>query len=58
MAQRLGGIVSLKNIREERLALASVMSVVCMSKEGTLICEVSLVSSLRWDLRALRIVVC
>lgn len=58
MAQRLADIVSLKNIREERLALASVTSVVCTSNEGMLISEVSLVSSLRWDLWALRIAVC
>lgn len=55
MAQRDVGIVSLKNIREERLALASVMSLVCMRKEGTLISEVPLVFSLRWDSWELRI---
>lgn len=50
MAQRLAGIISLKNMREDQTALASVTSVVYMSKEGTLLSEASPVSSLRWDL--------
>lgn len=59
MAQRLVGIVSLKNDRKKKKARFRFCHVCCMyEQEGTLISEISLFSSLRWDLWALRTVVC
>lgn len=51
MAQRLVRIVSLKNDRKKEKACFCFCHVCCMyEQEGTLISEISLFSSLRWDL--------